>query len=182
MADRERRRKQIDRVIDLFGVTDEERARIVVRCRGSKYFSIRKIIEEVTRPENKAFHLTAFLAISGIGIIPSATVSIRDEREWPHGERSEASPAEEEQGPVSALCRAIRCAVKIDFELVDFGVQMEHECKGESAPGVVTVEIMRSGRRFIGTGRGSDVVKASALAILDALNRSVCFEDAKIGE
>jgi 2-isopropylmalate synthase len=72
-------------------------------------------------------------------------------------------------GPVAALYRAIDHAVDAPHTLVDYSIRSISE--GADAQGTVEVTIRYGENQFAGTARNTDIVRASAEAYVDALNR-----------
>jgi 2-isopropylmalate synthase len=116
------------------------------------------------------FHITA-----GTGTIPTATVELRDES------AAAANPGDESpvsfrdaaigDGPVDAVCKAMERIVGITAELKDY--QVRAVSGGEDAQGEASVEINYLGRRYHGKAVSTDVIEASAMAYLKALNRAL---------
>jgi 2-isopropylmalate synthase len=73
------------------------------------------------------------------------------------------------EGPVEAVYRAIDHAVDEPHTLVDFALQAISE--GADAQGEVEVHVRYGENEFVGQARNTDVVRASADAYVDALNR-----------
>ena len=121
------------------------------------------------------FHITA-----GTGTIPTATVELRDE--WRHVETGfdrngktgvpvTIRDAAIGDGPVDAVCKAMERIIGITAELKDY--QVRAVSGGEDAQGEATVEIIHLGRRYHGKAVSTDVIEASALAYLKALNKAI---------
>ncbi len=72
-------------------------------------------------------------------------------------------------GPVDASYRAINGLVGVPNQLIEYAVNAVTE--GIEAQGEVTVRIESDGRTFVGRGADTDIVVASAKALLNALNR-----------
>jgi 2-isopropylmalate synthase len=72
-------------------------------------------------------------------------------------------------GPVDALYRALDHAVDQPHTLVDYALRSISE--GADAQGEVEVTVRYGENTFAGTARNTDVIRASADAYLDALNR-----------
>jgi 2-isopropylmalate synthase len=72
-------------------------------------------------------------------------------------------------GPVEALYRAIDHAVDQPHTLVDYSIRSISE--GADAQGEVEVRIRYGENHFVGRARNTDVIRASAEAYVDALNR-----------
>jgi 2-isopropylmalate synthase len=87
-------------------------------------------------------------------------------------QRDDGSVREENatgEGPVEAVYRAIDHAVDQPHTLVDFALQAISE--GADAQGEVEVHVRYGENEFVGHARDTDVVRASADAYVDALNR-----------
>lgn len=87
-------------------------------------------------------------------------------------ERNDGAQREEEatgDGPIDALYRAIDHAVDQPHTLVDYGIRSMSE--GADAQGEVEVRIRYGENQYAGRARGTDVIRASAEAYVDALNR-----------
>jgi 2-isopropylmalate synthase len=100
---------------------------------------------------------------------PSATIKIKT----PNGETIEQSAVG--NGMVDAVCTAIREVVGLKIELVEYLVQ----AVTESIDALASVNIQLRSHDKVATGRGSDtdVVRASAKAYLDAVNRLLTIDD-----
>ena len=72
-------------------------------------------------------------------------------------------------GPVDAALRAIDKITGIDGKLLDYGIRSVS--KGKDAIGEVRVKINFRDQIITGKGASTDVIEASILAYLDALNR-----------
>jgi 2-isopropylmalate synthase len=121
------------------------------------------------------FHITA-----GTGTIPTATVELRDEKTVKHGAGADANSAALPvsvrdaaigDGPVDAVCKAMERIIGVSAELKDY--QVRAVSGGEDAQGEASVEIVYQGRRYHGKAVSTDVIEASALAYLKALNKAV---------
>ena len=74
-------------------------------------------------------------------------------------------------GPVDAVCKAMERIVGVTAELKDY--QVRAVSGGEDAQGEASVAIDYQGRRYHGKAVSTDVIEASALAYLKALNKAV---------
>ena len=87
-------------------------------------------------------------------------------------QRDDGSVREEDatgEGPVEAVYRALDHAVDEPHTLVDFALRAISE--GADAQGEVEVTVRYGENEFLGHARNTDVVRASAEAYVDALNR-----------
>lgn len=113
------------------------------------------------------FHITA-----GTGTIPTATVEMRDESSNTTEKTSVSfRDAAIGDGPVDAVCKAMERIIGVTAELKDY--QVRAVSGGEDAQGEASVEILYLGRRYHGKAISTDVIEASALAYLKALNRAI---------
>ncbi len=127
------------------------------------------LIDKQANVSPDRWKLVQFHIAAGTGTIPTATVELCDE----------ANPAEPKSyrdaalggGPVDAVCKAMERIIGISAELKDF--QVRAVSSGEDAQGETTVEINYLGRRYHGKGVSTDIIEASALAYLKALNKAV---------
>jgi len=71
-------------------------------------------------------------------------------------------------GPVDSLYRAIKKAVDIDFEVTDYKISNKGE--GEDGLGKADIVVTWQERRFHGYGLATDVIEASAQALIHTLN------------
>ncbi len=74
------------------------------------------------------------------------------------------------QGPVEALYRALQRATGLEAELRDYAIQSVGG--GSDAQGEVRCSIDYQGQTFVGSGVSTDILEASALAYLHALNKA----------
>ena len=122
--------------------------------------------------------LVKFHVAAGTGTIPTATVELRDE----------ASPTDPKSyrdaaiggGPVDAVCKAMERIIGVTAELKDY--QVRAVSGGEDAQGEASVEINYLGRRYHGKAVSTDIIEASALAYLKALNKAVSENSPKKSE
>jgi len=125
---------------------------------------IELIVEGLDGEKEKKFELIYNQAVSGEGIIPSATVKIRT----PEGEKLGLAVG---NGPVDATYKAIKNALGLNDEIQLRDFKIRAMTAGTDALAEVYVTIEGDGRRVSGRGVDSDIVRASALAFLEALNR-----------
>jgi len=104
------------------------------------------------------------LAVS-INTEEETTVSVRLQRDDGSVREEHATGG----GPVDALYRAIDHAVDEPHTLIDYTIRSMTE--GADAQGEVEVSVRYGENQFAGTARNADIVRASADAYVDALNR-----------
>src|SRR5436309_4662886 len=72
-------------------------------------------------------------------------------------------------GPVDAIYSAIQRLTGVKVALTDYRIRAVS--RGKDAQGEVTIELEHSGRTIRGRGLSTDILEASALAYLAAINR-----------
>jgi len=127
------------------------------------------LITKQTTTTVERWKLIQFHIGAGTGTIPTATVELRDEAnpDSPSTFRDAAIG----DGPVDAVCKAMERIIGVTADLKDY--QVRAVSGGEDAQGEATVEILFQGRRYHGKAVSTDIIEASALAYLKALNRAV---------
>jgi 2-isopropylmalate synthase len=95
---------------------------------------------------------------------PTASVSLRDESRGLA--KREAAVGD---GPVDAIARAIARATGIEFDLRDFSIRSL--TGGQDAQGQANVRVTHEGREYRGQAVSTDVIEASARALIEAVNR-----------
>jgi len=107
-----------------------------------------------------------------IGKAPTASVCVRREEE----QRTQTA---EGAGMIDAVCNAIRSALGVQAQMMDFTVS---SVTGKTdALGDVIVQVDVGGKHYSGRGLSTDVVEASARAFLAALNKAICSDDVPEG-
>lgn len=74
-------------------------------------------------------------------------------------------------GPIDALYSAIADIVKIDVKLVEYNINSVS--RGKEALGKVKITIEHEGEKYIAKAADTDILKASALAYINAINSIV---------
>ncbi len=127
------------------------------------------LIDKQTSVSVDRWKLVQFHIGAGTGTIPTATVELRDESH-PDSPRAIRDAAIGD-GPVDAVCKAMERIIGVTAELKDY--QVRAVSGGEDAQGEASVEINYLGRRYHGKAVSTDIIEASALAYLKALNKAV---------
>ncbi|MCP4215297.1 MAG: 2-isopropylmalate synthase [bacterium] len=111
---------------------------------------------------NFGYRLKHFQANTGSGSIPTATVKICKDNTDSVG----AAPGD---GPVDALFQAVDSALGIATRLKEYVIQAVGA--GKDAQGMVKLAIEIDGKEYQGRGTSTDIIEASGLAHLNAVNR-----------
>ena len=120
------------------------------------------ILNETRKKITSLFHLEDFHIVSGKKYNPTATVSLQQEKE-------KFRAADWGDGPVDAVYNAIDKIVKISVKLHDYSIKALSS--GGDAMGVVNVSLMHKSELYYGSSSSTDIIEASALAYLNAINR-----------
>jgi 2-isopropylmalate synthase len=103
------------------------------------------------------------ITIPTVETIATATVTLKDAE----GEVRQGISVGD--GPVDAIYSAIQKLTQIEASLTDYRIRAV--TKGKEAMGEVQIELEHTGRKIRGRGLSTDILEASALAYLAAINR-----------
>jgi len=120
------------------------------------------IVSTVLGQLPSGYRLDYFHTYTGNAIIPTATVKLLNGEE-------ELIASETGDGPVDALFRAIDAATGLKTRLREYIVQAIGS--GKDAQGQVKLSLEIGGVEFVGRGTSTDIVQASGMAHLNAVNR-----------
>jgi len=120
------------------------------------------IIASVLNKLATGYRMEYFHVYTGDTILPTATVKLINEDK-------ECIGSETGDGPVDALFNAIDSCIGFTGDLEDYTIQAVGH--GQDAQGHVKLTANFEGISVIGKGSSTDVVKASALAYLNAVNQ-----------
>ena len=123
------------------------------------------LVEQRMHLVPSAWTMTAFHAIGGSKTIGTATIELT------HEDGRRVSDASTGDGPVDAAFKCLERITGLDARLHDYNVRSVSS--GKDAMGEVTVEIDCAGRTYHGKGLSTDIIEASALAYLQALNKAL---------
>ncbi|HEY8665599.1 MAG TPA: 2-isopropylmalate synthase [Tepidisphaeraceae bacterium] len=124
---------------------------------------IEALLDSQLELESPLWELKGVQVTSGSSTIPTATVTLKDT----HGEiLQDASIGD---GPVDAIYSAIQRLTGVRCALSDYRIRAV--TRGKEAQGEVSIELDHSGRKVRGRGVSTDILEASALAYLAAINR-----------
>jgi 2-isopropylmalate synthase len=138
------------------------------------------LIDNRINISQERWKLIQFHIAAGTGTIPTATVELCDETTFQSTPDSSTTPTSTPvtyrdaaigDGPVDAVCKAMERIIGVTAELKDY--QVRAVSGGEDAQGEASVAILYEGRRYHGKAVSTDVIEASALAYLKALNKAV---------
>ncbi len=123
---------------------------------------IEALIDEQIEQVPEVWTLAGVQTTAGSKSIPTATVSLMREGQV-------YTDAAIGDGPVDAAYEAIQRITGAKVELKDYTLRAI--TSGKDAQGEVALEVEHQGRRFRARGVSTDIVEASALAYLSAINR-----------
>ena len=126
---------------------------------------IEALVGEGRRNDDESYHLDLLQVSCGNHLVPTATVRIGT----PDGHTLVETATG--TGPVDAAFKAINALVPLQSELTEFSVKSITE--GIDAQGEVVVRIQVDGSTYTGRGADTDIIVASAKAVLQALNRAL---------
>jgi 2-isopropylmalate synthase len=160
-----------DRVVQLgYTLNDEQVEAAFVRFKGladkkKEVFDedIEALVDEQLEVSHGQWELAGLQVTAGSNTIPTATVTLRDEA----GEKMQDASVGD--GPVDAIYSAIQRLTGIKVNLTDYRIRAV--TKGKEALGEVQIELDHSGKKIRGRGVSTDILEASALAYLAAINR-----------
>ena len=118
---------------------------------------------ELQRSFHQAFELEHVQVSCGTSAMPTATVRLKSD------DGTVYSDAAIGDGPVHAIYQAINRVIGVPNRLIEFSVNSVTE--GVDAIGEVTIRVESEGKVFSGHGADTDILVASAMAYLNALNR-----------
>ncbi len=127
------------------------------------------LVDEQIGAIKKTFEMDYLHALSGSKTIPSATVRIKINKE--DNQTCIVQEAATGDGPVDACYKAIDKITGIKCILVDYRIKAVS--KGGDSMGEVTVSIKEDdeSKEISGRGVSTDIIEASALAYISAINR-----------
>src|SRR5258706_4278263 len=124
---------------------------------------IEALIDDQLELDTSLWELVQLQVVAGTTTIPTATVVLRDSS----GQRVQG--ASDGDGPVDAIYSAIQRLTGITVKLIDYRIRAV--TKGKEALGEVQIELEHNERLIRGRGLSTDILEASALAYLAAINR-----------
>lgn len=111
--------------------------------------------------DNDYFQLSSFSVQSGSNTSAQAEVVL-------HCGQTTQTQQDSGNGPVDAVYQAIEQITGLDIELIDY--KLTAKGQGENALGQVDIVVSFNQRKFHGVGLATDIIEASAKAMVNALN------------
>ncbi len=108
------------------------------------------------------YQLVDFNCHTGNSLMPTATVKIRKEDE-------EFVASTTGDGPIDALFMSIESAIGLKTKLKEYIIQAIGS--GKDAQGQVKLILEIDGQNYVGRGSSTDIIEASAIAHINAINR-----------
>jgi 2-isopropylmalate synthase len=124
---------------------------------------IEALVDDQLELSGGLWELAGLQVTAGSNTIPTATVTLRDS----NGETMQDASIGD--GPVDAIYSAIQRLTGIKISLTDYRIRAV--TKGKEALGEVQIELEHSGKKIRGRGLSTDILEASALAYVAAINR-----------
>jgi 2-isopropylmalate synthase len=124
---------------------------------------IEALIDDQLELQQQVWTLQSVQVTTGTNAVPTATVTLKDT----NGEV--VIDASVGDGPVDAIYSAIQRLTGVKINLIDYRIRAVS--KGKEAQGEVQIELEHSGRKIRGRGLSTDILEASGLAYLNAINR-----------
>ncbi len=150
-------KKEFDKVFQKFMSLADKKKEVYDR-------EILEILPKDSGRINLGFKLENFYSCTGMGVIPSCTLKLkRDEKEYISSVTG--------NGPIDALFGALSEAAGIYPELKEYTIQAIGS--GTDAQGHVKVVIELGSSVITGRGTSTDILEASAIAYLNAINEYI---------
>ena len=164
------------RMLDLIhrGVLDLSAVRYLVLDEADEMLSmgfiedIEAILEDEFAQVEETWKLDSIQISSGTHSIPTATVRLLDAKGVIHEDAATGD------GPVDALYKTLERMTGVHAKLNDYRIRAV--TMGKDAQGEVAVEVEVKGHRVTTRGVSTDIIQASALAYLKAINAAIARE------
>ncbi len=124
---------------------------------------IEALVDDQLKLTHQLWSLQGMQVTAGSSSIPTATITLKDS----NGQT--VQDASVGDGPVDAIYSAIQRLTGVKVNLADYRIRAV--TKGKEAMGEVQIELEHSGHKVRGRGLSTDILEASALAYLAAINR-----------
>lgn len=128
------------------------------------------IVDDMSRTVKQIWEIASVQTTAGTGVIPTATVRMRNLQD-----ATLLQDAATGDGPVDAVYSAIQRIAGITVRLRDY--KLKAITSGKDAQGEVTIEVEYEGKRVRGRGVSTDIIEASAMALVESLNRIIAISE-----
>ncbi len=128
------------------------------------------IVDDMSREVKQVWQIDSVQTTAGTGVIPTATVRMHNLQDG-----SVLQDAATGDGPVDAVYSAIQRIAGITIRLRDY--KLKAITGGKDAQGEVTLEVEYDNKRVRGRGISTDIIEASATALVDAINRIISISE-----
>ncbi len=118
------------------------------------------------KADQRTWELVSLQTIGGTGVVPTATVCLRNLHD-----QSTVTGAATGDGPIDAAFSCIMQLTNMEVELKEYDLRAV--TGGRDAQGEVHLELEAGGQAYRGRGRSTDIIEASALAYVTAINRAI---------
>jgi 2-isopropylmalate synthase len=149
-------REELSRAFTAFKELADKKAEVDDR-------DLEALVADKLRTVEETYHLDLVQVSCGSQLVPTATIRLVG----PEGQVLLHTATG--TGPVDAAYKAIDALVGVPNELTEFSIKAITE--GIDAQGEVTVRIRHEDKTYVGRGADTDIVVASAKALMNALNR-----------
>jgi 2-isopropylmalate synthase len=130
------------------------------------------LIENRSLQVPQPWEMVSFHVFGGTGTVPTATIGLQ------HQDGRRQQDAATGDGPVDAAFRCLERLTGVSAKLLEY--QVRSVSRGQDAQGEATVEIEVNDLTYHGRGISTDIIEASALAYLQALNKSLLSPGGRI--
>ncbi|HDZ86726.1 MAG TPA: 2-isopropylmalate synthase [Actinobacteria bacterium] len=125
---------------------------------------IEAILADQVGRDGEVYKYVSMSVASGSDSKPQAEVVLSKDGQ-------ELKQSAEGDGPVDAVCAAIKEATKVDAKLINYNVSSI--TGGLDAQGDVSINLEIDGKPVLGRGVSTDIIEASAKAYLNAINKAL---------
>ncbi len=153
--------KQIDMVFEQFKILADRKKEVFDE-------DIEAIVSQLFEEAEamRTWELASLQTMGGTGVTPTATVqlkSLADDKVY--------LDAATGDGPIDAAFSCIMRLTGVEAKLQEFDLRAV--TGGKDAQGEVNLELVSNGKTHRGRGRSTDIIEASVLAFVNAINRAV---------
>ncbi|MBI4578823.1 MAG: 2-isopropylmalate synthase [Planctomycetes bacterium] len=156
---------RLDRVFEQFKVLGDRKKEIFDEDLEAM---VSQVFEEAQTA--RAWELASLQTTAGTGVVPTATVRLRNVQSG-----DVVTDAATGDGPIDAAFTCMMRIAGVEATLREYDLRAV--TGGRDAQGEVHLELVANGHLYRGRGRSTDIIEASALAFLNALNRAIAAAD-----